>query len=145
MKRFARPLVFALLLAAPFAAAGCARKAHGPDVPKNEPEALEKSKAPVNLLGKRLKGSIASELQESVVLPDGRMAVAVNLRNRTKKIRQVQVRAVFKDARGISGGDETAWQDMFLQPMQQQTWRAESKFPGGELYSVEVRDPKDKF
>jgi uncharacterized protein YcfL len=132
-------LVLALCIAT-FAVAGCG-KPKGPDVPISQEKALTKSKAQVNLLGKKLKDQIASELQEKKRLDDGRMDIAVNLRNRTTKRLNLEVRTVFKDDRGISTGDETSWTDLYLEPMQSQTYRATSKTPNPESYTVEVRVP----
>lgn len=123
------------------ALSACGGKSRGPDVPVSEPKAYEQSKAAVNLLDSKLKGKIASEVQRAEPTPDGRTLVTVNLRNRTKKDLHVQYRTVFKDSQGISTGDQSAWSNLYFSPQQVQTVRTESKKPGSQLTTVEVRLP----
>ncbi|CAN5458862.1 hypothetical protein BH09SUM1_BH09SUM1_30210 [soil metagenome] len=140
MKRTTLILASTLFSASLFAS-GCASKSHGPDIPKAEPQALEAAKNPVNIFDADLKKKIASDLYRNEVLEDGRMKIAVNLRNRTKKPLHVQVRAVFKDISGISTGDESAWQDLYLVPQQASTFTTTSRDKGAVLATVEVRKP----
>jgi hypothetical protein len=48
------------------------------------------------------------------VLPDGRLEVIANVRNRENRRIEVQVNCVFKDANWVPTGDETPFQDLIL-------------------------------
>jgi uncharacterized protein YcfL len=85
---------------------------------------------------------MGSELQSVERTPEGHLNIAVNLRNRTYKPLHVQARAVFKDARGISTGDESQWDDLYFAPQQAMTYRQTSRRTDAELYTVEVRMPR---
>jgi uncharacterized protein YcfL len=52
-------------------------------------------------------------LQERV-LPDGRIEVVANVKNRENRRIQVQINCVFKDDQGFSTGDETPFQTLIL-------------------------------
>lgn len=140
-----KSLLFLLVLASALAgaAAGCARKAKGPDVPIAQQEAFEKARAQVNLLHPSLDGQIAAELTQTDVLEDGRLRAITQIRNRTRKNLQVQYRTVFKNSEGLSTGDETAWENLYLEPMQATTLRQTSLEPAA-AYTVEVRSPKKR-
>ena len=133
-------ILILIALVAPLALTAC--KSKGPDIPVSQQEALERSKAPVNLLNTDLKGKVASDFSEITTNDQGHSVVAVNLRNRTSDRLHIQARAVFKDEQGISTGDETAWKSLFLEPQQSTTYRATSTSPGAELATVEVRKQK---
>jgi len=142
-----RRFVFRTVIAAALAMAtltgttACAKRYKGPDAPKAEAKALEASKANVNILDTKLSSRIASELFSRERLEDGRLGVKVNLRNRTGKQLHVQARTVFKDINGMSNGDETSWENLYLSPRQAMTYRATSLSKDAESFSVEVRRP----
>lgn len=119
--------------------ASCGSK--GPWQAASSDKAFAKSQAPMNLLHKDLRKKIASDKAITSHTDDGRMKVAIVLRNRSKKPLNVQVRTVFRDEEGLSTGDETNWEDIWLEPRQSQTYRAESKITFAESYTVEVRKP----
>jgi uncharacterized protein YcfL len=50
-------------------------------------------------------------LQE-LILPDGRLQVAANVKNRENRFIKVQVNCVFKDEQGVSSGDETPFKSL---------------------------------
>lgn len=122
-------------------AAGCSRRSTAPDLARVDQEAIEAAKQPVNILDHDLRNKIAGDLADATRLPDGRLAVRVNLRNSTRNPQTVELRSVFKDPSGMSTGDETAWKTIFFSPQQAQTYRVVSREPGAELFSVEVRKP----
>jgi uncharacterized protein YcfL len=123
-------------------AAGCSKRSSGPHMPKSEKKALVSAKFPVNVLDKKLESRIASETQSTNVREDGLREVAVTVRNRSYEQLHVQIRTVFKDADGISTGDESMWDDVYLSPQQSQTYRQVSKSAAPPLYTVEVRLPR---
>jgi uncharacterized protein YcfL len=50
-------------------------------------------------------------LQEHI-LPDGRLEVAANVKNRENRFLKVQINCVFKDEQGVSSGDETPFKSL---------------------------------
>lgn len=132
----------ALLVLVVLPLSGCSRKSSGPDVPVSQDKALGKMSASINLLHKELRGQIASEIQRFEKDELQRTNVDVSLRNRTKKNLVIQARTVFKDADGLSLGDETAWRTIYLEPQQAITYSTQSKINTAESATVEVRLPK---
>jgi uncharacterized protein YcfL len=54
-----------------------------------------------------------TDLQEHT-FPDGRLEVAVRVKNRERRCIQVQINCVFKDVQGFSTGDETPFRKLIL-------------------------------
>jgi hypothetical protein len=71
-------------------------------------------KAPVELMGSRVKTSVACSGVEERVLPDGRLEVVVRLFNKENRRIEVQANCVFEDGNGFSTGDETPFQPVIL-------------------------------
>ncbi len=82
----------------------------------------------------------ASGLQERT-LPDGRLEVAANVRNRENRRIQVQVNCEFKDEQGFAL-DSTPWKDIFLTENEQQTIRFESANAQARKYTIRVRQAR---
>lgn len=82
----------------------------------------------------------ASGLQERT-LPDGRLEVAANVRNRENRRIQVQVNCEFKDEQGFAL-DSTPWKDIFLTENEQQTVRFESANAQARKYTIRVRQAR---
>lgn len=112
-----------------------------PEVPKSSEKGYEATKATVNLLEPKLRSRIASEIYHPERTEDGRMAVAVNLRNIKKENLQIQVRGVFKSTDGLSTGDETAWENIYLSARQNTTYRVVSRGSDVDICTIEVRMP----
>lgn len=143
LRPFLRLMFAAALLAiVALPLAGCSRKSKGPDIPVSQEKALARMNANVNLLHKELKNRIASEIQRFEKDDLQRTNVDVSLRNRSKKNLVIQARTVFKDADGLSLGDETAWRTIYLEPQQAITYSSQSKISNAESATVEVRLPK---
>jgi uncharacterized protein YcfL len=76
-------------------------------------EALDTTKYTIESTGKFVlldqTGQIpvsCTGLQEQI-LPDGRLQVSANVKNRERRLVKVQVNCVFKDEQGVSNGDES--------------------------------------
>jgi len=54
-----------------------------------------------------------TDLQQRL-LPDGRLEVAVSMKNRARRRIPIQINCVFKDVQGFSTGDETPFRDLIL-------------------------------
>lgn len=77
-------------------------------------------------------------LQEKVNA-EGRLEVVVNIQNRENRPLKLEVRCVFKDARGFSTGDETAWQPMQLDEGDTEAVRYTSANGLAKKFTVVVR------
>lgn len=109
MKIFTLPLAAAALAFL----AGCATEP-GPFAPQDTTKyTLENTEAFV-LMDKQVQYSVTSTGIQYVNLPDGRLQVTANIKNRESRRIQVQVNCVFKNEDGASTGDETPWQTLIL-------------------------------
>jgi hypothetical protein len=74
-------------------------------------------------------------------LPDGRLQVAANLRNRQNRRLQVQLNCEFKDAQGFVL-DSTPFQNFFLDENAQQTITFISMNDQAMRYTIRVREAR---
>jgi uncharacterized protein YcfL len=104
------PACAALLLAA-----GCSSTHdQGPYAPQTPKTPALENKEPVVLLDPGVQYSVTCSGVQERTLPDGRMEVIAQLRNRENRRIEVQANCVFKDANGFSTGDETPFQPVIL-------------------------------
>jgi hypothetical protein len=82
----------------------------------------------------------SSGIQENR-LPDGRLEVAANVRNRENRRIQVQINCEFKDAQGFVV-DSTPWQTLILTENGQETVRFASLNNQASKYTVRVREAR---
>jgi uncharacterized protein YcfL len=73
---------------------------------------------------------------------DGRLEVVANVKNREDRRIQVQVRCVFKDAGGVSTGDETPWQTLILGENATEAVRFTAINAQASKYTVAVRQAR---
>lgn len=93
--------------------AGCASEP-GPFAPQDTTKyTLENTDAFV-LMDKQVQYSVTSTGIQFTNLPDGRLQVIANIKNRENRRIQVQVSCVFKTEDSVSTGDETPWQTLIL-------------------------------
>jgi hypothetical protein len=96
-------------------AGGCASTYDkGPYAPQQTEGPSLESKEPVVLMDPGVQYSVTSTGLQQRLLPDGRLEVVAQLRNRENRRIEVQANAVFKDLNGFSTGDETPWQTVIL-------------------------------
>jgi predicted small secreted protein len=74
-------------------------------------------------------------------LPDGRLQVSANVRNRENRRIQVQINCVFKDAQGFVI-DETPFQNLFLDENAQEAVRFASMNERALRYTIRVRQAR---
>ena len=117
------------------AMAGCA---HGPYVPRSEPQALENTEAVV-LLERALTKSLNVEGTEITQPPGEKLCAKANLRNLKNKQQKIQVQAVFKSESGMSTGDETAWKTLILSPNATETYQATALNTDSTRATIRVR------
>ena len=82
----------------------------------------------------------ASAIQERT-LPDGRMEVAANVRNRLNRRIEVQVNCEFKDLQGFAV-DSTPWQTLILTENAQETVRFAALNSQAKKYTIRVREAR---
>jgi uncharacterized protein YcfL len=111
MKHQWKPL-FLLALAAAFFA-GC-RTTSGSNEPFDTTKYTIESTNKFVLLDQTAQGTVSCTGLQERVLPDGRLEVVANVKNREKHRIKIQVNCVFKDEQGVSRGDETTVQSLAL-------------------------------
>jgi uncharacterized protein YcfL len=85
--------------------------------------------------------SIMSPGIQTRTLPDGRLEVAANIRNRENRRLQVQVNCVFKDAQGFEV-DSTPFLNIFLTENETQTVPFRSLNNQAKTFTVRVREAR---
>ena len=75
-------------------------------------------------------------------LPDGRLEIVANVKNRESRRIQVQVNCVFKDDQGFSTGDETPWQTLILSENSTEAVRFTAMNQLAKKYTVRVRQAR---
>jgi hypothetical protein len=100
--------------------------------------AIENSEAVV-LMDARVQRSVSSSGVQETMLPDGRLQVVANLRNREERRIQVQAQCEFKDAQGFPV-DSTPWVNVILTERAQEGVKFVSMNDKAKRYTVRVRE-----
>lgn len=119
--------------------AGC--KTGGAYAPKNTTKYDLENRAKFVLMDKGAQRSVTSSGLQERTLPDGRLEVAANVRNRENRRIQVQINCEFKDEQGFVL-DSTPWQTLILTENGQETARFTSMTPEAKTYTVRVREAR---
>ena len=93
------------------------------------------------LLDKGAQYSVTCPGIQETRLPDGRMQVLANLRNRENRRIQIQVNCVFKDAQGFVVED-TPFQNVFLDENAQEGVQFASANDKAQRYTIRVREAR---
>jgi uncharacterized protein YcfL len=80
-------------------------------------------------------------LQERI-LPDGRLEVVANVKNRENRRIEVQVNCVFKDEQGVSTGDETPFRNLILAQSSTEAVQFTSINNLARKYTIRVREAR---
>ena len=94
------------------------------------------------LLDQATQVSVTCTGLQEVTLPDGRLEVVANVKNRGNRRLEVQVNCVFKDASGFSTGDETPWQMLILSEYATEAVRFTAMNGQARKYTVRVRQAR---
>ena len=94
------------------------------------------------LLDKPTQLSVTCTGLQQHQLPDGRLEVVANVKNREARRIQVQIQCVFKDEQRVSTGDETAWQTLILAENSTEAVRFTAMNPQAKTYEVRVRQAR---
>lgn len=133
MKKFLLPVCAAL---GALLFAGCHGGAYAP---KNTTQYNLEDKEPFVLLDRMVQRSVTCSGIQQTALPDGRLKVVANVRNREARRIQVQVNCVFKDAQGFPTGDETPFQTLILSENAQEGVEFVSMNDKAKKYTIRVR------
>jgi uncharacterized protein YcfL len=113
----------------------------GASLPKNTDRYNYEDSSTFVLMDARAQRSVTSSGIQQVSLPDGRLEVAANLRNRENRRIEVQWQIVFKDAQGFET-EATPWKTVILTENGQETVRAASMNAQAKRYTVRVREAR---
>jgi hypothetical protein len=111
----------------------------GAYLPENTTKYNVEDSANIVLLDSRVQRSVSSPGIQQTTLPDGRLEVVANLRNREERRIQVQVQCEFKDAQGFPI-DSTAWSTLILPERAQEAARFTSANDKAKRYTIRVRE-----
>lgn len=76
------------------------------------------------------------------VLPDGRLEVVVNVKNRSANPLKLQINCVFKNDQGFSLGDDTPFQSLRLAANATETVRFTATNPQAKRYTIRVKQAR---
>ena len=114
----------------------------GPYLPQQTKAPPYESKEPVVLMDPGVQKSVTSTGLNQQVLPDGRLQVTVQLRNRENRRIEVQANCVFKDQNGFSTGDETPFQTVILTENSTEDLRFVSSNSQARKFTIRVRQAR---
>ena len=116
--------------------AGCGGGAYAP---KNTTKYDLENKTSFVLMDAMVQRSVTCSGIQERRLADGRLEIVANIRNRETRRIEVQVSCVFKDAQGISTGDETPWAPLMITENAQEGFRVTSMNDKAFKYTFRVR------
>jgi uncharacterized protein YcfL len=135
MKKFVLPLI----CSATFLLVGC--QTGGAYLPKNTTKYDTENTSPFVLLDPGVQRSVTTSGLQETRLPDGRLQVSVNVRNREGRRIQVQINCEFKDAQGFVV-DDTPFQTLILSERAQESVRFVSMNDKAQRYTIRVRQAR---
>jgi hypothetical protein len=128
---------FAFLLATSAILTGC--HTGGAYAPVNATKFDLENHSPFVELDSRVARSVTSSGVQETRLPDGRLQVAVNIRNREERRIEVQINCEFKDAQGFTI-DRTPFQTLILRERAQETATFISMNNQAQRYTIRVSE-----
>ena len=120
---------------------GCASTETGAYAPQNTDQFNYEATAPFVLMDKGAQNSVTVADIRSETLPDGRLQVAANVRNRENRRIQVQTNCEFKNADGFAV-DSSPWQTLILTENSMETVQFASMNKDAKRYTIRVREAR---
>jgi uncharacterized protein YcfL len=120
---------------------GCATEP-GPFTPQDTTKYTVENTEKFVLLDKPTQHSVTCTGLQERLLPDNRLEVVANVKNRENRRIQVQINCVFKDAQGFTTGDETPFQTLILAENSTETVRFTAMNPLAKRYTIRVRQAR---
>jgi uncharacterized protein YcfL len=121
--------------------AGCATEP-GPYTPQDTTKYTVENTENFVLLDKPTQLSVTCTGLQQHQLPDGRLEVVANVKNREARRIQVQIQCVFKDEQRVSTGDETAWETLILAENSTEAKRFTAMNTQAKTYEIRVRQAR---
>jgi len=123
--------------------AGCSSTHdHGPYLPQHSKTPAYESTQPLVLMDPGVQYSVTSSGITESVLPDGRLQIIVQLRNRENRRIEVQADCIFKDAAGVVIGDETPFIPVILTENATEQVKFTSANNLAKKYTIRVRQAR---
>jgi hypothetical protein len=113
----------------------------GAYLPQNVAVNNLEDRASLVLLSPRAQHSVTCAAIQETRLPDGRLQVAANLRNRQTRRIQVQANCEFKDAQGFAM-DSTPFENVFMDENGQETVKFLSANDKAVRYTIRIREAR---
>lgn len=136
MIRF-RPGLFSVLTVCVVLLSGCATDP-ARDSTKYSLESTEKFVT----LDRVTQAEVACTGLRERMLPDGRLEVVVNVKNRSANPLKLQINCIFKNDQGFSLGDETPFQSLRLAANATETVRFTATNPQAKRYTIRVKQAR---
>ena len=124
-----------------FLLGGCATEP-GPFTPQDTTKYTVENTEKFVLLDKPTQTSITCTGLQERTLPDGRLEIVANVKNRESRRLQVQIGCVFKDEQGFSTGDESPYQNLILAENSTEAVRFTAMNPLAKRYTIRVRQAR---
>lgn len=121
--------------------AGCATEP-GPFTPQDTTKYTVENTEKFVLLDKPTQYSVTCTGLQERNLPDGRLEVVANVKNRENRRIQVQINCVFKDEQGFTAGDETPFQTLVLAENSTEAVRFTAMNAQAKRYTIRVRQAR---
>ena len=134
-------LTASVLLATLTLGSGCAMRS-GPYAPQDTTKFTLENTDKFVLMDRAVQYSVTCTGLQENVLPDGRLEVVANIKNRESRRIQVQVSAAFKDEHGIATGDETPYETLILGENATEAVRFTAMNTQAKNYTVRVRQAR---
>ncbi len=122
--------------------AGCSTHDKGPYLPEGVKTPAYEGREPVVLLDPGVEYSVTCIRVQEQTLPDGRVEVDAQLRNRENRRIEVQANCVFKDQNGFSTGDETPFVMVILTENATEDVKFTSMNALAKKYTIPVRQAR---
>jgi uncharacterized protein YcfL len=139
MKHQRHPLLLVVLTAAFLA--GC-QSTPGPYEPLDTTKYTIENTNKFVLLDQPAQVSVTCTGLQERILPDGRLEVVANVKNRENRRLQVQINCVFKDEQGFSTGDETPFRTLTLAENSTEAMKFTSMNNLARKYTIRVRQSR---
>ena len=137
----ARRLSVLSAVAGLFLLGGCATEP-GPFTPQDTTKYTVENTEKFVLLDKPTQTSVTCTGLQERTLPDGRLEIVANVKNRENRRIQVQIGCVFKDELGFSTGDESPYQTLILAENSTEAVRFTAMNPLAKRYTIRVRQAR---
>lgn len=137
-----KPTAWIGLLLVASLGSGCRTHDRGPYLPQTPKTPAYETTERFVLLDPGVQRSVTCSGIHERILPDGRLEVIAQIRNRENRRIEVQVNCVFKDLNGYSIGDETPFQTLILTENATEQVRFVSMNAQARKFTIRVRQAR---